>query len=52
MRQKDGHYVIDGFMKCLQWYTWARLEAYGEDYAIEGRDIIMYIIYGTHVLEI
>jgi hypothetical protein len=47
MRIKNGHFVIDGFMKCLQWYIWARLEPYGENYEIHGRDMILYIIYGT-----
>ena len=45
LKERNGHYVIKGFMKCLRWYIYARLENY-EDITIKGRDMLTYIIYG------
>ena len=45
LKERNGHYVIKGFMKCLKWYINARLENYA-DITIKGRDMFAYIIYG------
>ncbi len=41
-------FTIDGFMACLKWYTYTRLEVYG-DPAATGRDTIECSAYGPAV---
>ena len=45
-KQRDGEkFIIDGFMACLEWYTFKRLEFF-ENPTIDSRDTIECIVYG------